>query len=442
MLDPRVGVVNIFLDELVGVRPFNIYSFWGIIWVHIASSSLYYPVILLLPFFRRMATSLEEAARMSGASQFTATWRIVFPLLIPGIISVMFLGFMRGLEVFEVELLLGLPARIYIYSTLIYDFSREEPPLYSQAAALGLVFLLAMAVFAIFYHKFIRSRQFTTVTSQGLIPTPIRLGRWRYLAATACFSFVTIALIVPGILLVVGSFQRRFGFFQQGSTFTLDHWYGVLGDPVFMSSVKNSLIIASVTALVTIFIYSLVAYGIVRIRSRITSLTDILVWLPWAVPGVLLSLAVFWMIMATPLRTILYGSLIGMILAFVIQRCPLSTQMLKAALLQVSQEMEESAQISGASWFTMYRRILIPIIAPTALTVGLINFISSMREVGTPALLYSFRTRPISILMLEYGIDGQFERAAVIGVLITFFILLIALVARRLGTAIDRRHAA
>ncbi len=112
--------------------------------------------------------------------------------------------------------------------------------------------------------------------------------------------------------------------------------------------------------------------------------------------------------------------------------------MFKASLLQVSKEMEENAQVSGASWFEMYRRILIPIIAPTALTVGLINFISSMREVGTPALLYSFRTRPVSILMLEYGVDGQFERAAVIGVLITVFILLIAIAVRKLGTAMDR----
>ncbi len=438
LLDPQNGLVNDLTERLFGVSPFNIYSFWGITWVHLASTTLYYKVILLLPFFRRMAPALEEAAQMSGASQLTTVWRITLPILAPAILGIAFLSFVRSLEVFEVELLLGLPAKLYVYSTLIYDFAREQPPRYGEATAAGFVFLIVLLGLAVVYQWYIRRREFTTVTGRGFTPSRIKLGRWRYPAAAACFGYVLVSLGAPTVFLVLGSFMRRYGFFHLREPYTLERWQALFADSAFFLSVRNTLIMAVAVAVLVILLYSLIAYSIIRTRSLATRITDLLAWLPWAVPGILLSLAMLWLILATPLRSVLYGSLTGIILALVIKDSPLSTQMFKAAILQIGKELEDSAQMSGASWLTMYRRVLLPLLAPTAATVGVLAFLSSIRDISTPALLYSASTRPLSILMLEYSFNHEFERAAAIGVLVSAFVLLVTLGARRLGFNVTR----
>jgi iron(III) transport system permease protein len=89
--------------------------------------------------------------------------------------------------------------------------------------------------------------------------------------------------------------------------------------------------------------------------------------------------------------------------------------------------------MSGARWYTVYRRILLPLIAPTAVTVAVLTALSASRDVATPALLYTGSTRPAAILMLEYGLSQEFERAAALGVLLVAFAILVTLGARRLG---------
>lgn len=442
LLDPQYGLVNQALMKLpfVSGPVFNIYSYLGIIWVHLASTSIFYKVVLLVPAFRRVGASLEEAARMSGASQLTTTMRITIPLLAPAVIGVTVLAFVRSLEVFEVELLLGKPVNISVYSTRIYDLVRDQPPRFGEATALGFVFLLVLVGLALLYQWYLAGKSFATVTGRGYTAMPVRLGRWGWVATAACFGFFLISLAMPLVFLVLGSFMRRYGFFQLNNPFTLAQWQNLFGDPVFFSSVRNSLIIASAVAVLVVVVYSLVAYAIVRTPSRATKATDLLVWMPWAVPGILMSLGLLWLFLGTPLRGILYGSLLGIVVAMVIKDSPLSTQFFKASLLQIGPELEESARTSGASWFATYRRVLLPLLAPTAVTVGLLSFLSAIRDISTPVLLYSAQSRPLSILMLEYSFSGEMERGAAIGVLVTVFVMIVTLGARALGLRAARER--
>jgi iron(III) transport system permease protein len=438
LLDPQYGLVNQALQPVVGSSPFNIYGFLGITWVHLANTSIYYKVVLLLPAFRFVGASLEEAARVSGASQWTTILRITVPLLAPAVLGVTVLSFVRSLEVFEVELLLGRPVNLSVYSTRIYDLVRDQPPRFGEATALGFVFLIVLLGLAVLYQWYLRGKSFTTVTGKGYTPAPVLLGRWRWVVAAICLGWFAVTMLAPLLFLVLGSFMRRYGFFQLANPFTMSHWQNLFGDPVFFSSVRNSLVLATAVALIGVTVYSLVAYTIVRHPSRWTRLTDLLVWVPWAVPGVLMSLGLLWLFLGTPLRAVLYGSLLGIIVAIVIKDSPLSTQFFKAASLQIGAELEESARVSGASWWTTYRRILLPLLAPTAVTVGLLTFLSAIRDISTPVLLYSAQSRPLSILMLEYSFSGEMERSAAIGVLVTVFVLVVTLAARAFGLRVAR----
>src|SRR5207245_3532980 len=185
-LDPSQGLINAWLRQipfLSGLN-FDIYSFSGIIWVHLVSTGLSTKVMLMTPAFRRMDASMEEASRMSGASAFTTLWRITVPAMTPVIVVVFLLSVIRIFSSFEIELLLGVPWGVYVYSTKIVDLARQEPPLVNQAAALGSVVLLLLAIVIPLQQRLIRARQFTTVT--GHFKTKIiDLGRWRYVVAAS-----------------------------------------------------------------------------------------------------------------------------------------------------------------------------------------------------------------------------------------------------------------
>jgi iron(III) transport system permease protein len=442
LMDPQFGLVNTTLRHLPFVHGsvFNVYGFWGIVWVHLASTTIYIQTILMLPALRRVGASLEEAARVSGASQLWTVIKITMPILTPAVLGVGLLSFVRSLESFEVELVLGKPAGISVYSTRIYDLAHDQPPRYGEATALGFLFLVVMMALAIFYQRAISGRSYTTVTGKSYSAAPARLGRLRWVATAACFAFLAAALVAPLCFLITGSFMRRYGFFNLANPFTTAHWHDLFADSVFMSSVRNSLVIAACTAVLVMIVYSLVAYRLVRWKSRLTRIADVLLWVPWAVPGILMSLGLLWLFLGTPLRVALYGTVFGIVVAMVIKESPLSTLFFKAGLLQIGSELEESARVGGASWLKTYGRILLPLLAPTAITVGLLSFLSAIRDISTTVLLYSPRSRPLSILMLEYSFAGEMERGAAIGVLVTAFVLLVTIGARAAGFRLSRER--
>ena len=92
-------------------------------------------------------------------------------------------------------------------------------------------------------------------------------------------------------LLVVGSVMRLYGFFGVQNAYTLAHWQELFADPAFLSGVRNSLVMAGLASLAAMLVYSMLAYALIRYRSSTLRIVDGLVWAPWAVPGVLLSLA-------------------------------------------------------------------------------------------------------------------------------------------------------
>jgi iron(III) transport system permease protein len=437
LLDPNFGFLNVIAKSLpfVDESLFNPYSFWGIVWVHLGTGGIWFKVMLLTPLFRRLGASLEEAARVAGASTMTTLRRITIPVLSPMILAVAVLGFIRGLESFNTELLLGVPAKIYVYGTRIYDYLQEEPALYGEATALGSVFFLVLGVIAFFYRRYFKGdRKFAVVTGQGYSTARISLGKWRYVALGGFIMWFAVMMVMPLVFLVIGSFMRRYGFFNLKDPFTLMHWQNMLTDPVFLGSLKNSLMLASITAVMGVLLYSAVGYMLASPRKLKSAMAlEFFCWLPWVIPGILLGLGLLWIFLATPLSSLLYGTILGIALALTIQDSPVSTQAFKSGFLQLGQDLEESARVAGASWFYTYRRILLPLVAPVALTVGMLNFGSAMTTISIPVLLYSAQSRPLSILLLEYSFTGELERAAALGLLITVIICTMIIIGRSFG---------
>lgn len=434
LLDPEYGLVNTWLARLpfVGKGPFDIYSFWGIVWVHVVTGSLTVKVILLTPAFRNMNVAFEEASYTAGGTTLRTALRITVPVMAPVILSVLLLGTMVSLQTFEVEQVLGLPFRFFVFSTMVYDLVVTRVPRYDAATALAVLILGAMLPLVFAQQWLTRRRLFTTVTGQ-FRSQPLRLGRWRVPALLFLLAVTVVVLGVPVGFALLGTFMKLFGFFHIADPWTLNNWKTVLTDDLFLRSLRNTLVLALGTAVAAVLVHSLIAYIVVRTRYAGRRLLDTISWLPFTVPGIILGLALLWLFLGVGFLRPLYGTMALLVIAGLISGMPLGVQIIKSGLLQLGSELEEASRIVGASWWTTYRRIVLRLMAPTLMAVGMITFVGAARNIGNIALLATSANRPLSILQLDYIAQRKFEEAVVVACIIMFISLAGALVARFLG---------
>ncbi|HEX9880119.1 MAG TPA: ABC transporter permease subunit, partial [Candidatus Binatia bacterium] len=440
-LDPKFGILNQWLVSLgVASGPvFDIYSFWGIIWVHLTATTLGIRVMLLTPAFANLDATIEEASHIAGASSLGTLFRIVVPIMMPAIVVSSILGLIRSLESFEIELLLGVPVGFHVYSTKIHELVTYEPPQLAAATALSSVFLGILMLLVVMQRHLIGKRSYTTVTGRGFSARPLALGRWKYPAFALVLLLALTITIVPAIFLVMGTFMKLFGFFNIPDPWTLENWRQALRDPVLLRSLWNTVVIGLGAGAVGVIFYSFIAYVIVKSRFGGRFFLDFLSWLPWAIPGILLGVALLWTFLEFRIFLPIYGTLYILMIAMVIKSMPLGAQLLKSVLMQLGNDLEEASTVCGGSWLQTYRRVILPLLTPALITIGLIGFISAARDISTVVLLGTSRTRTLSLLMLDFAVGAEFEKATVVAVITVVVVVVAALISRMLGGNIGLR---
>ena len=441
LLDPKYGLLNQGLIGLgiVSQPLFNIYSFWGIVWAHMGGT-VSIKVMLLAPAFRNLDAALEESSRISGASGWHTFFHILIPVMMPAILVTTILGIIRALEAFEIELLLGTPIGLQVYSTKIHELVTWEPPQFAPAMALSTVFLGLLLVMVAFQRRYIANRVYATVTGRGFSIRRTHLGRWRYPAFALVLSFALVITVLPTILLVTGTFMKLFGFFNIAEPWTLDNWRATLNDPVLLRSLWNTLAIGLGSGIIGVLFYSSIAYVIVKTRYRGRWLLDFLSWLPWSIPGILLGVALLWTFLQTKIFLPIYGTIYLLMVAMVIKSMPFGTQMIKSVLMQLGDDLEEASKVCGGTWVDTFRRVIFPLTMPALITVALVGFISAARDISTVVLLGSGKSRTLSLLMLDFAAGAEFEKATVVAVVIVGLVVGAALVARALGGQVGVRE--
>lgn len=433
VFDSHNGVANTAWTALgLGPGPFNIHSWWGIVWVQLLSSTLPIKVMLLTPLLRNLDSSYEEAARSVGASGRQVMWKVTARLIAPTVLVTVVLGFIRAMEAFEVELILGLPARIEVISTLLYRTVRSNPPDYGSAAVMAVFALLIMIPLVLLQRWYSERNSFATVTGKFRSDTR-SLGKWRIPVAILLGLLVVIMTILPIAMLLMGSFMKFFGFFGLTEIWTVEHWGNVLSGATFGSAFWNSIIISVGTAVVAMLLFSAIAYLIVRQRFRGRAALDIMVWLPSMLPGVVLGLAYVILFLRVPFLQPLYGTLGILLVVSALGVMTLSVQMLKGSIVQIGAEIEEASASSGARWLRTFRKIVLPIIGPSVVVVGVLAFTAAARSTGLMVLLSTGENQPLSVLQLSQMADGNLSGAAVVGVFLLLMSVGVAALARMFG---------
>lgn len=420
LLAPNSGMINVALRNLFGFDkgPLNIFSYGGLIFLGtIGFSGFIY--LLIAPAFRAVDSSLEDSARMAGASTLTVLRRITAPLLLPAILGAWSLAFVRSVESFEVEQLLGTQAGIYVFTTQIFHYIRGETlPQFGPAIAMSTVLIVMTAFIVVLQLRVLGRRSFVTVSGRGYQAKVTRMGNWRWVLFAFFVVLFSIKLALPLAVLVLGSFQRNAGFFGV-DTFTLRHW-AFLGTPVVWSSLKNTILVGLVSATVGVLIVTLISYIVVKTKYSVRTSLEFFSWVPYTVPSFVLSIGFLWAVLnGIPLFSNLYQTLWVIMIVFVIRGLPIGTRIMNGTIIQLSNELEEAGRIAGASWVYTFRRVVLPLLRP-ALAIGwLIFMITVIRDVSTVVLLYGAKSRTLAITYFEFQGAGEYEKAAAIGLLMT-----------------------
>lgn len=441
LLDRDYGLMNQWLAALLSLRqgPFNIHSFWGIVWIHLATYNISAAVILLTPAFRNMDAALEEASRMCGANRGKTLTGVIIPCMAPSILVVLLMAVIRSLEAFEIEWVLGAPYGLHVYATKIYELARAtEPPAFGPATALASLILLALLPLIGLQRRYVGRRQFTTVTGQFRVK-PTRLGAWRIPVFTGMVLLAIVLTVIPSASLVAGSLMAKFGFISIPDPWTVKNWKAVFGDPFFARSLRNTLIIAGSAGGLAIPIFSLIAYAIARGPKGVAGLLDFMAWLPWAVPGVLMGMGFLWFTLGIPLFSPLYGTIGILVVSSLFGTLPLGTQIVKSNLLNLGRELEEASRMSGGSQIRTFQYVLLPLLSPVLLVVGILTFVTAARDVSNAILLATPRTRPLSLLALDFLAESRYEGAAVVSCVIVLMTICLALIARGIGKRFEVR---
>lgn len=394
-----------------------------------------------------MNSQLEEAASVTGAARWTILRRIVFPLVMPSILSGFILIFTKAISSYGVPALLGTPVNFYMISTMLYSSMRSR--LTTEANVLSLTLML-ISMLTIYLNQRVvgRRKSFVTVTGKDSAKTLTSLGRWRYPAAGTAAAVMILISVVPLLVLLFQSFMLKEGVYSL-SNFTTHYWWGgsdpnintgekgVLQNDIFMLALKNSLYIAGVASVIAAVIGLILGYVVARGRqSWIGRMVDQVSFLPYLIPGISLA-AIYISMFAKPTLIIpaLYGTITLLILITVVKELPFTVKAGSASMMQIGKELEEAAQISGASWLTRFRRILLPLNRKSLMSAFLLVFIGAMKEMELIILLITPRTETLTTITFYYAEKGYEQLTNVILMIIIAIVITVYFLAVKFGKA-------
>jgi iron(III) transport system permease protein len=175
------------------------------------------------------------------------------------------------------------------------------------------------------------------------------------------------------------------------------------------------------------------AWFIARNNFYGKSALSLAIWLPWALPGVLLGMACLTLFLNVPGLRGIHGSAAALIIVLLIQGLPLATHMFEASTAQISRELEESSLMSGAGMIETVYRVTVPIIAPMIASVFVISFMMAIKDISATVLLAAPGAETLPLLMFGYAIAGSLESASVVGVITVVIALVMAVFVIRIG---------
>lgn len=421
LLSPRIGFINTLLQDWFGLEnpPFNIYSLGGMIFVQ-ALSLVPSTFLILSPAFRNMDPSLEEAAMTAGAGRIQLFTKIFIPLLAPSLLAAGIFMLMVGFLVFDVPGTLGMPVNIFVLSSRIVYLATDSAggmSAYHIISTIAVFFLFILLLQAMVYHRLTRNAsRFVTVTGKNFRPRLFKLNGWKRPIQLLIFIYFAFATIFPlGILLWTSLTPWLMAPSIEGlSLLSLNNHRAFFSNSLTITSLINSLVIGIVAATVVALLSVLTSWFVVRNGGKAGKFIDFLAFLPIAIPGTMIGVALVYVYLNMPALSI-YGSIWIIIIAYITTYIPFGTRSTNSVMLQMHKELEEAARTSGASWGRVMQKVVLPLTLPAAMAVWIWVIAHCIRELSSALLLQGGNNQTLPVVLWNFWVGGEPNKAAAVG---------------------------
>jgi iron(III) transport system permease protein len=425
LLSGRNGYLNRIIQTLFGLKVpvFNIYTLSGLIWVMAVH---FFPFVFIITTgaLERMDPTLEEAARVSGAKPFRVMRDITLPLVMPSIFGGALLAFVSSISNFGIAALVGMPARLYVLTTMIFSY------MYTGgfggirvATALSIALLITATVGLVINDLYLKKRQYTIIAGKSMRPQIIELGKWRKPMLVFSAVIVIVTVVMPIITVFITSLLKAWGSKICWENISLKNYKYILFE--YGSTQKaflNSFLFAIGSATVAMILGTLIAYIKVKTKVKGKKLLDILANLPYAIPGTVLAIA---MILAWSGKygINLYNTFWIIFVAYVTRYLSFAVRTSSSSLEQIHPSLEEAVRMSGGGWLHSLRDVVIPLIRPGLIAGWFLIFMPCLSELTLSILLWGPKTITVGVAVFEMQEAGYFQISAAMASLILIVVL-------------------
>jgi iron(III) transport system permease protein len=451
-----VGFYTLWVKELIGVQPWNVYAFWSIVVIagltHVPHVYLYASSAL-----KSLGSDVEEAARVAGASPLQVALNVSLPMVMPALAYAAVLVFFLGFEVFGLVLVLGDPEGHLVLATYLYKLTNKlGTPSYHLMAAVA-VCLVAVTMPLVLLQRWLlkSANKYVSIKGKGARQKPLPLGKWKWIA----FAFIAVWLIFTVFVPISGIVLRSFvSYWGEGvkltEAFTLQHFKDIMEQPSLMRGILNTVLIGVIGGAIAVACYSMIALAGHRKQDGITRFLDYSVLVPRAVPGLLAGLSFLWVFLFVPsmldnmlkwfdngVATWLSENLIPQLravrstifsvwLAYSVVWMAYGLRLISTSLMQVGPELEEAARAVGARRGQVTRDVTLPLVRFGLMGAWLMVFLIFEREYSTGVYLLSPGTEVIGAMLVSMWAAGAVDIVAALS------FINITLVAIGLGIAL------
>jgi len=408
--------LNLAWRDAFGAPLWSIYGADGVILLLTVHS---YPVVMLIvsAALRRIPSDLEQAARMSGAGPVRSVLQVTVPLLRPALLSSFIVVAVGNLADFGIPSIIGLPERFVTLATLVYRYLQSgtvDEPL-QIVATIG-VFVLVLALIGVVLQALAAGRGAQLDTSQARAER-VRLGGWRTPTAVLTWVVVLGITVLPLVALAAQTLLKAPGVPLTWSNLTLDHFADALTSETALQGAANSLMLASLAAVVCGVLGLGIGVAVARVRSRPARLLGATANLPQAVPGIVIAVA--WLILAPTLG--LFNTPWLILCAYVTSFIALVVQAVAAPLESTPASAEEAARIAGAGRLRSLIDITCRMALPAALSGAVLVAVTAVRELTLSVLLLSPGSQTLGVAIFNFQQAGAFSTASAWSLIVAVF---------------------
>jgi iron(III) transport system permease protein len=436
MASPSIGVLNHLVNSFTGIpRFFNIYSFWGMVWVQsLEMTPLAY--LLMSAAMQSIDPRLEEASSIAGAGTWPTFRRVTLPLILPAAAASALLLFIQTVESFEVPLLLGGRARVAVYTTEVYFNTSRMPTDWGLSSTYSMMLLLLAMVLLFVYFRLVRhGERYQTITGKDYRPRRIDLGWWKY---PACALSLLLVFLITGLPFLTMAYASLLPRFQPPTAealqiLTFANYANLLADDGYaLKPLWNSTLLGVSTASIIMLLVAAISYFVHKTRLGGRKILDFLGFAPIALPSVVLGSAFMWLYLLVPLPVIGTLSIIG--LAYLTRYLPFALRFVSTSMVQIHTELEEAAAVAGGGWWRNFYHIYLPLLRPGLMAGWFWVMVHAYRELTISLMLARSNNRTASVIIFDLWSNGSFPLLSAFGVVMFTLLIVLVSIAQKISS--------